>query len=269
MQTDYPQLRIRSDTNALWLNMHPAPVPCFTPELLESLNTVLRTLRRRILSDGSDFRYLIGASTVQGVFNLGGQLALFHRAVTRQDRAALEHYADACIQVIHGMASALNCPRLTTLSLVEGDALGGGFEAALSAQVLVAERGCRMGFPENVFNLFPGMGAYPLLSRRTGADLAQEIISGGGLYPAETLYEMGAVDILAEKGGGKTAVRRYIEARNKGTHPPPQRIAPTLQTLRQCTGRWVEAALALPPADLDTIARLIRQQQRKWPAPPA
>ena len=50
--------------------------------------------------------------------------------------------------------------------------LGGGFEAALSSQVLIAERSARFGFPEIMFNLFPGMGAYSLISRRIGGKRA-------------------------------------------------------------------------------------------------
>jgi DSF synthase len=45
-----------------------------------------------------------------------------------------------------------------TASLVQGRALGSGFECALASDVIVAETGARMGFPEVLFNLFPGMG---------------------------------------------------------------------------------------------------------------
>jgi DSF synthase len=48
---------------------------------------------------------------------------------------------------------------VTTIALVQGDALGGGFETALSSNVLIAERSAKLGFPEILFNLFPGMGA--------------------------------------------------------------------------------------------------------------
>src|SRR3972149_4441233 len=65
-------------------------------------------------------------------------------------------------------ASTFACPTLTTISLVQGDALGGGFETALSSDVIIAEQSAAMGLPEVLFNLFPGMGAYSLLTRRIG-----------------------------------------------------------------------------------------------------
>jgi molybdopterin-guanine dinucleotide biosynthesis protein A len=42
---------------------------------------------------------------------------------------------------------------------VQGDALGGGFESLLSFDIIIAEKGTKFGFPEQLFGLFPGMGA--------------------------------------------------------------------------------------------------------------
>lgn len=42
--------------------------------------------------------------------------------------------------------------------MVEGSALGGGFEAALAHHFVLSQRDARLGFPEIAFNLFPGMG---------------------------------------------------------------------------------------------------------------
>jgi len=84
----------------------------------------------------------------------------------------LLEYGRACIDNVYAWHSNFDLP-LTTIALVQGDALGGGFESALSATVLVAEESARMGFPEILFNLFPGMGAYSLLSRKVGRRIAE------------------------------------------------------------------------------------------------
>ena len=68
---------------------------------------------------------------------------------------------------------------LTTITLVQGDALGGGFEAAISSNVVIAEKSAKFGLPEVLFNLIPGMGAYSFLVRRTSPDLAEKIIMSG------------------------------------------------------------------------------------------
>ena len=101
-------------------------------------------------------------------------------------------------------------PTMTTISLVQGDALGGGFEAALTSDVIVAEESAQMGLPEILFNLFPGMGAYSLLARRIGMRAAEELILSGKMLPANELHKMGIVDVLATDGQGETAVRNWI-----------------------------------------------------------
>ena len=99
---------------------------------------------------------------------------------------------------------------IVTIGLVQGDALGGGLEAALSCNFIIAERGVKMGLPEVIFNLFPGMGAYSLLSRRLGMAMAERIIFSGRLYSAEEMYELGVVDLVVDPGCGDKAVRDYI-----------------------------------------------------------
>ena len=81
----------------------------------------------------------------------------FRELIQCQDAEGLRDYAISCIDVVYTNATNYELP-VTTISLVQGDALGGGFEAALAANVVVAERGCKMGLPEILFNLFPGMG---------------------------------------------------------------------------------------------------------------
>jgi hypothetical protein len=81
-----------------------------------------------------------------GIFNLGGDLDLFGRLITAGDRAGLRHYAHVCVEGQYRRAVGLDLP-VHTICLVQGDALGGGFEAALSHDVIVAERGTRFGLP--------------------------------------------------------------------------------------------------------------------------
>src|SRR5437667_431780 len=128
-----------------------------------------------------------------------------HHAFARQDRASLLAYGHSCIDNVFGWATCFGQP-LTTIALVEGEAMGGGFESALSASVLIAEESARLGFPEILFNLFPGMGAYSLLRRKVGRRTTEEMIYSGALYTGRRLYDMGVVDVLAPDGVGEAAV---------------------------------------------------------------
>jgi DSF synthase len=159
---------------------------------------------------------------------------------------------------------------LLTIALVQGDALGGGFEHALTNDLIIAERGSRMGLPEVLFALFPGMGAYSLLCRRLDAVRAQRLILSGRLYDAEELEELGLVDLLVDAGEGPAAAREYLE-RNRQRHGAllalsrvRQRCQPvTYEELIDVTDVWVETALGLDEANLRRMDHLARAQLRR------
>jgi DSF synthase len=159
---------------------------------------------------------------------------------------------------------------MTTISLVQGEALGGGFESALSSNLIIAERRARMGFPEILFNLFPGMGAYSLLSRRIGMKSAEKMILSGRLYTAEELSELGVVDLLVEDGTGEAAVREFVR-RNERHRNGMQAVFSCRQHFQRIsyeemlniTKVWVDAALRLEEKDLKMMSRLARSQFRR------
>jgi len=264
----------------LWCYLAPRPRPCFNPQLLSELIGLKDRLpsfgitRDTLLQKPS---FAVFASRMPGVFNLGGDLGLFRQLIDSKDRQGLEDYARACIDASYNVSIGYDLP-LTTISLVQGTALGGGMEGALAANVIVAERGVQMGLPEVMFNLFPGMGAYSFLSRRLGASEAERIILSGKTWRAEELHELGVVDILAESGHGETVVREYIadrQRRSPNTAMAMQRVRKAVnpvsyEELEEIALIWVDSALKLKDRDLKIIDRLVRSQNRvcaKQPAP--
>lgn len=256
----------------LWCYMNPLPRPCFNPDLLAELRALQGSMDELgIEQDAMRERphFIVFASAVPGVFNLGGDLELFRELIRKQDRDSLEAYARACIDASYKVSSGYDQP-VTTISLVQGTALGGGMEGALAANVVVAERGVQMGLPEVLFNLFPGMGAFSFLSRRLGASEAERVILSGKTWKADELHELGLVDILAEAGEGHAAVREFISARQRRS--PNATIAMqqvrkavnpvSYQELEDIAMIWVDAALRLNQRDLKIMERLARSQDR-------
>jgi DSF synthase len=273
--SEYDQLTIRYDQKdkAIWYYMNPNPRPCFTPTLLNEIREFQLSVSNNYesIQANSDHpvNYLVLASQAPNVFNLGGDLNLFAQHILDKNRENLLAYAKACIDVLYENAVNLHLP-LTTISLVEGTALGGGFEAALSSNVLIAERSADLGLPEILFNLFPGMGAYSLLARRLGMVEAEKMITSGKVYSATDLYDMGVVDVLAEDGKGKEAVSTYIKKHSRAkngmlaVHAARQRFHPiTYEELMDITRIWVEAALNLERKDLRMMERLVQAQDKR------
>jgi DSF synthase len=158
---------------------------------------------------------------------------------------------------------------MTTISLVQGEALGGGFEAALSASVLIAEEGARMGFPEILFNMFPGMGAYSFLLRKVGKRTAEELITSGSVYTARQLFDMGVVDVITADGTGEAAVAAYVRKHARygnGRHAFERARAEvhpvTREELMRVVEVWADAALRVQDRDLRMMDRLVKAQER-------
>jgi DSF synthase len=185
----------------------------------------------------------------------------------------LLRYAIACIDVIFPRTCHFDLP-LVTISLLQGDALGGGLEGALASDIIIAERKCQLGFPEILFNLFPGMGAYSLIARKVSPKFAEKMILSGKMYSAEELYEVGLIDILAENGRGIEAVNDYIkkqERRSNGflaVQKARHRFNPVTQhELMDITTVWVDAALKLNEKDLKVMDRFVRSQEKLFLQP--
>ncbi len=272
------QTEFEPATGTIWGYLNPRGTPCFSLGMLKDIRAhdeALAANGGQVEVGGQMCRadyYVLGSRT-PGVFNLGGDLALFMLLIKARDRDALAHYAKLCIDDIYPRIRNFFCPTVTTISLVQGDALGGGFECALSSDVIVAEETSQLGLPEILFNLFPGMGAYSLLSRRIGMRAAEALILSGNVLSAKRLHEMGVVDVLAPAGQGDSAVRQWIASnarrRNamQAVYHARQFVQPiTREELDSVADLWVDAALRLEERDLRMMGRLVRSQARRMEA---
>ncbi|HLX80248.1 MAG TPA: crotonase/enoyl-CoA hydratase family protein [Burkholderiales bacterium] len=265
-------------TGTVWGYMNQRGNPCFNLGLLKDIRAFggeLTANSGHIEFEGAmqKVHYYVAASRVPRVYNLGGDLALFLLLIRSRDRDALAHYAKLCIDNIHARVQNYFCPTLTTISLVQGDALGGGFETALSSDVIVAEESAMMGLPEILFNLFPGMGAYSLLARRASPRIAEELILSGKILPATKLHEMGIIDVLAKDGEGEAAVQAWIEknARRRSGHQAVMRVRQQVNPITRgeldaVVDTWVDCALRLEDRDMRMMSRVVRAQMERMDA---
>lgn len=265
-------VRLTEEDRAFWCFMRPRERPSFTRELLTDLAQMQRLIGDLFAAAPkgapAPFDYFVLGSRSDGVFNLGGDLTLFAEKIRRGEREPLRQYAHAC--VTSGYANHTGYGQgVITIALIQGDALGGGLEAALSCDMLIAERHAKFGLPEIVFNLFPGMGAYTYLSRRIGMMKAEELIMSGRIYTAEEMLALGAIDMVVDTGTGERAVREHI-ARNRSRQTAQsaiykvrRRVSPvSLDELRDITDLWVETAMNLTEQDLGKMCRIAAAQDR-------
>ena len=269
------QTEFEPATGAVWTYFNQKGVACYSPGLLKAMcahdeRLIANGGRIEIEGEMREVNYYVTASRTPGVFNLGGDLSLFMLLIKSRERDALAHYAKLCIDVQYPRSQSFFSPMLTSIALVQGDALGGGFECALASDLIVAEESAQLGFPEILFNLFPGMGAYSLLSRRIGMRAAEDLILSGKILQACKLHEMGIVDVLAPNGLGEATVREWIAANAKrrngmqAAFRARRLVQPvTREELDGIVELWVDAAMRLGERELKMMSRLARAQARR------
>jgi DSF synthase len=257
-----------AELETLWTYMRQRSRPSFNPNLLAEFTQWQNDIAAARSSATMPIRYVVLGSRFPGVFSLGGDLDLFSAHIRNGDREALVRYGRACVHILHRNMLSLDQP-IITIGLVEGDALGGGFEALLSFNVVIAERGTHFGLPETNFGLFPGMGAHCFLSRRLGAARAEQMILSGRSYTAEELYELGIVHALADPGMGRAEVERYIRQNRRrhsghcAIYEASRSVNPLpLVELQAVVDLWADAALRLSEADLKLMRRLVGAQTK-------
>lgn len=252
------------ERRTVWMMLRAQPRPCFNHALIEEIMNLSWLVRQ----SGFDVDFWVTGSLVPDMYNTGGDLRFFVDCIENGRREALRAYARACGDCVHAASRGFDTGAIT-LSMVEGSALGGGFEAALAHHFLLAQRDARLGFPEIAFNLFPGMGGYSLVARRSGMKLAEELIYKGESHTAEWYEQQGLVDVLFEPGQGYVATRTFIDTlqpKMNGVRAmlrARQRVMQLPRSeLMDITEDWVEAAFCLQPKDVAYMQRLVQLQDR-------
>lgn len=253
-----------AERHTVWMMLRAQPRPCFNHALIEEIMNLSWLVRQ----SGFAVDFWVTGSLVPEMYNVGGDLQFFVECIQHGRREALRAYARACVDCVHAASRGFDTGAIS-LAMVEGSALGGGFEAALAHHFVLAQRDARLGFPEIAFNLFPGMGGYSLVARRTGMKLAEELIYKGESHTAEWYEQHGLVDLLFEPGQSYVSTRTFIDTlrpKLNGVRAMLRARTRVLQLprseLMDITEDWVDAAFCLEPKDIAYMERLVMLQNR-------
>lgn len=252
------------ERRTMWMMLRAEPRPSFNHALIEEIMNLSYAAQR----SGLPIDFWVTGSLVPVMFNAGGDLNFFVDCIKNGRRESLRAYARACVDCIHAAARGFDTGAVT-IAMVEGSALGGGFEAALAHHFILAQNNARMGFPEIAFNLFPGMGGYSLVARRAGMKLAELLICEGESHTAEWFETRGLVDRLFQPGEGYRATRTFIDTLRpklngvKAMLKARQRVLQlTRGELMDITEDWVDYAFSIEEKDLAYMERLVQLQNR-------
>ena len=104
------------------------------------------------------------------------------------------------LERIHAAFSAIDAAPFTTIAAVHGVCFGGGFELALTCDIMVADKMARFAFPELRLGLIPGFGGIPRLKRDLGNAFIRDLFLTGRSVNAARAQSVGLVAQLAAEG---------------------------------------------------------------------
>jgi enoyl-CoA hydratase/carnithine racemase len=108
---------------------------------------------------------------------------------------------------IHAVFNTLDQAPITTIAAVHGVCFGGGLELALTADLIIADRGARFAFPELRLGLIPGFGGIPRLERDVGNAVVRDLLFTGRSLNARRAHELGLVSQVTRPGEALTTAR--------------------------------------------------------------
>ena len=185
---------------------HVAELIMDRPEALNALSTDqarrLRDAAREVAADRL-VSVLVLSSALSQAFCVGADLKERGRLDDDQLRAQREVFVEAFGAVLE--------TQVPTIAAVDGYALGGGCELALSCDLIVASDDAIFGLPEVGLGLVPGGGGTQLLSRRVGLNRALDLILTGRRVTAAEALDLGLADRRVPAGSARTAARQLAD----------------------------------------------------------
>jgi len=143
---------------------------------------------------------LVIHSTSKAGFSAGADLReLYHRSQQVEKAEAARGVRDF-LERIHTVMNTIDALPMTTIAAVHGVTFGGGFELALTCDIIIADRTARFCFPELRLGLIPGFGGIPRLKRDVGNAVVRDLLLTGRSFNVMKAQQIGLVSQIAAEG---------------------------------------------------------------------
>jgi enoyl-CoA hydratase len=185
------------------LTLHREPlneISSVTLEELEKFVAVLDDLSR-------EAHALIVHSTLKAGFCAGADLRELYGWIEEYGQVEVTNHAREYLERIHHVMNSLDAAPLTTIAAVHGVTFGGGFELALTCDMIIADKMARFAFPELRLGLIPGYGGIPRLKRDLGNAVVRDLLLTGRSFNTTKAQQIGLVSQVVGEGAALCAAR--------------------------------------------------------------
>lgn len=165
---------------------------------------------------------LIIHSKLKSGFCAGADLRELYQEILARPQEHHQKDLKNFLDRIHNVMTTLDTLPLTTIGVIHGICFGGGFELALTCDLLIAENTARFCFPELRLGIIPGFGGIPRLKREVSNAIVRDLLMTGRSINAQKAQQIGLVSQIVVTGEGLSVARRTAE--QIGKFDPTARI---------------------------------------------
>lgn len=190
------------DSRVYELRLKSPPCNEIGTEMVAALECFLDSL------DPSKAHALIIHSELSNGFCAGGDLKeLYYKMVSVEDSEQLLSMR-SFLDRIHTVMNRIDSLPMTTIGVIHGICFGGGFELALTCDILVADRTARFCFPELRLGILPGFGGIPRLKREVPNPVARDLLMTGRSINVKKAAAIGLVSHMVNTGEALSVARQ-------------------------------------------------------------
>ena len=178
----YKHLLIEKQDRIAWININrPTKLNALNGEVLEELHAAFSAIKA-----DEEVRVVVLTGSGEKAFVAGADIAEFAQFDVTEGESLAKKGQDLVFDFIANMTKPV-------IAAVNGFALGGGLELALSCHIRIASTNARMGLPETSLGVIPGYGGTQRLAQLIGRGRATELILTCRMMGAEEALHTGLV----------------------------------------------------------------------------
>lgn len=179
-------------------------------------STMVAALERFLAVVDTDSAHaLIVRSGLPSGFSAGADLRELYAELSARPEKEHEAALREFIHRIHRVMDRLDMLPLTTIGVINGVCFGGGFELALTCDILIAEKNARFAFPELRLGIIPGFGGIPRLRREAPNGVVRDLLLTGRSINAKKAHNVGLVSQVVPVGEGRRAAQATAKQATK------------------------------------------------------
>lgn len=255
-------IRIDYQNKILWIEIGSDEELFYSYETICNFHDSLDGIKNAIETE--KLTHVFFKSSNKKVWSMGGDLVMFLNCIKDNDVDRLRDYAYKCVKIVCEINNGFRT-NAVVVSIIEGNAFGGGLECALSTHYIIAEEHVKFSFPETLFGTFPGMGAFSILTRKIGFFKAQEMINSSQKWGTSEMFNLNLINHIAKT---QNAIKEALELKTKNIFTRKNQFETICSSLKvdeliEIVDIWIHQVMSLDTDKIEFMKKLIDAQKKR------